>query len=332
MEDLTSVKVSATMRNAISVNSHKTHQLEKKVKNLEAERDMRLLNLQIKRDEMYFDSPSARRKLIKSPTASDSVRAGTPVSQLEIFDINPGLHKDEEPTSPQKSHNLPPLHLDQAGLIATPPRIRKAGGMGALRLPNSPNSIPQSPLESSVPSHKRLARQSSSPLMPLKTNSTANVKDLRRENSTECKHQFSPRLRGSSVESPASPGSPEVFKFDPGNVNLGPIPQRPSTATSSRDQNRKEVHRGLLLRPISSSKEQTKPKEKKESVFNRLYSSGKKRDVKMTREAPLPLGNPKLDANTRRRSISLSDLSEILGKLKTCRYLRDNSHETETLD
>ena len=331
MEELTSVEVSATMQNAISVNSHKTHQLEKKVKNLEAERDMQLLNLQIERSQMCFDSPSARRRLVKSPTAYDSVRAGTPVSQLDIFDVNTGLHKDEEPTSIQKSYNLPPLHLDQAGLIATPPRIRKAIGIGVLRPPNSLISpIAQSPLESTVPSHKRLARHSSSPQMS--ANSTANVRELRRENNTECtrKQPFSPRLRGSSVESAASPRSSEVFKFDAGNSH-GQIPQRPATASSSMNQNGKEVHRGLLLRPVSSSKEQTKPKGKKESVFNRLYSSGKKRDVKMTREAPFPQGSPYLEANTRRRSVSLSDLSEILEKLKTCRYLRDNS-QSETSD
>ena len=319
MDDYVSNKVSVTMKNAISVNSHKTHQLEKTVRNLEAERDMRLLNLQIKRDEMFFSSPSARRKLVKSPTVSDGLSgAETPVPQQEIFDFNTGLLKDEDPTRVQKAHNLPPLHLDQAGLIATPPRIRKAGIM---RAPTSPHAGPQSPRESPVLTHKRLTRQSSSPQMLSSTNSTENAKDSRRENSTEGKQQLSPRLLGSSVDSSVTNGL-GVFKFDLGSNHN--IPQRPSTAASSRDQN-DEVHRGLLLRPVSSSKEQTKPKEKKKSVFNRLYSTGKKRDAKMTRDAPFPMGNPKLDANTRRRSISLSDVSEIYEKLKTCRYLRDNS-------
>lgn len=99
MDDYVSNKVSVTMKNAISVNSHKTHQLVKTVRNLEAERDMRLLNLQIKRDEMFFSSPSARRKLVKSPTVSDGLSgAGTPVPQQEIFDFNTGLLKDEDPT------------------------------------------------------------------------------------------------------------------------------------------------------------------------------------------------------------------------------------------
>lgn len=322
MEDYASSKVSVTMRNAISVNTHKSHQLEKKVKNLEAERDMRLLNLQMNRDEMVFDSPKVRRKLVKTPPVSDGVKAATPLSQHESFDFSTTLHKDEqEGTRPQKPHNLPPLHLDPAGLIATPPRVRKAAGR--LRSPTSPTTTPLSPLDSSPPSHKSLTRQSSSPQMLSSTNSTpANARVLRRENSAESK-QFSPRLLGSNANSPVTTGS-GVFKFDPVN-NHGHIPQRPATASLSRDHSGNEVHRGLLLRPVSSSKEQTKPKEKKENVFNRLYSSGKKREGKVSREAPFPLGNPKLDTHSRRQSISLTDLSEVLDKLKTCRYLRDNS-------
>lgn len=275
MEDLVSAKVSATMRNAINVNTLKTHQLEKQVKSLEVERDLRLMNLQIERDEMFFGSPSTRRKLAKSPTVSDGVR--TPVTQLDIFDFESGLFKDKEPIRHQKAGNLPPLHLDQAGVIATPPRVRKA----IIRPSKSPRPLPLSLLESSAPSHKHLARQSSSPLMfSSVANSAANAKDtLRQKNTLESKHQLSPRFWGSSVVTPASPGSPGLFKFDLGNNSHVQNPQRPVTpVASSSNDNGKEVHRGLLLRPVPSSKEQTKPKEKKESVFNRLYLRGKKRD------------------------------------------------------
>lgn len=51
----------------------------------------------------------------------------------------------------------------------------------------------------------------------------------------------------------------------------------------------------------------------------------------MSREAPLPVSNPKLEASTKRRSISLSDLSEILDNLKTCRHLRDDG-QSESMD
>lgn len=333
MDDYASRKVSVSVRNAISVNSHKSHQLERQVKNLEAERNMRLLNLQIKRDEVFFASPSARRKiLVKSPSVSDGLRAGTPSSQQETVDLNTGLRMDEEATRLQKVHNLPPLHLDRAGIIATPPRIRKARNLHSA---TSPKSLPPSPLaESPKASHKPLTRQSSSPQMLSNSGSMApNANDGRREENAESKQPFSPRLLRSNVTdtpaSPHSPTSPGIFKFDLA-TNHAQIPRRPATAVSNRDSGGSEVHRGLLLLPVSSSKEQTKPKEaKKTNVFNRLYSSAKKREGKRTHLDDLatrdfPNGNPKLDS--RRRSISLSDLSEICDKLKMCRYLRDNSH------
>ena len=303
------------MRNAINVNSQRNHLLGKTVKHLEAERDLRLLNLQMKKDEVVFGSPSPRGRGLGKPTiASDAVRSGTPVSQQDIYNLTASSNKDEESTRLNKASNLPPLQPDQASLIATPPRTRRATSM---RMAGSPNSAPQSPLESYIPSHKNLTRQFSSSQVPTAgTNSTESTRDLRRENSAEGKQQFSPRLLGSSTHPPGAASG--VFKFD--------LPQRPRTASSSKDAAGSEVHRGLLLRPVSSSKEQTKAKEvKKESVFNRLYSSGKKREGnKVTREISLTMGNPKFEA-TRRRSISLPDLSEILDKLKTCRYLRDNS-------
>lgn len=307
-------KVSFSMRNAISVNSQRNHLLGKKVKHLEAERDLRLVNLQMKKDEVVFGSPSPRgRGLGKSPIASDGVRSGTPMSQQDIYNLTASSSKDEESTRLHKASNLPPLQLDQASLIATPPRTRRAT---SIRMAGSPNSAPQSPLESYIPSHKNLTRQFSSSQVPTGTNSTESTRELRRENSAEGKQQFSPRLLGSSTHPPGAASG--VFKFD--------LPQRPRTASSSKDAAGSEVHRGLLLRPVSSSKEQTKTRDvKKESVFNRLYSNGKKRDGnKLTREISLAKGNPKFEA-TRRRSISLPDLSEILDKLKTCRYLRDNS-------
>ena len=96
---------------------------------------MRLLNLQIKKDEMVLGSPTTQRKLAKSPTVSDGQRAGTPLSQQEIFNFNTGLNKDGQQCTRAKAHNLPPLHLDQASLIATPPRVRKAM---MIRTPTSP--------------------------------------------------------------------------------------------------------------------------------------------------------------------------------------------------
>lgn len=302
------------MRNAINVNSQRNHLLGKTMKHLEAERDLQLLNLQMKKDEVVFGSPSPRgRGLGKSPIASDGVRPGTPMSQQDIYSLTASSNKDEESTRLHKASNLSPLQRDQASLIATPPRTRRAT---SIRMAGSTNSAPQSPSES-ISSHKNLTRQFSSSQVPTAgTNSTESTRELRRENSAVGKQQFSPRLLGSSTHPPGAASG--VFKFD--------LPQRPRTASSSKDAAGSEVHRGLLLRPVSSSKEQTKTREvKKESVFNRLYSSGKKRDGnKVTREISLAMGNPKLEA-TRRRSISLPDLSEILDKLKTCRYLRDNS-------
>ena len=312
MDDLVTNKVSVSMRNAINVNSQRNHLLGKTVKHLEAERDLRLLNLQMKKDEVVFGSPSPRgRGLGKSSIASDGVRSG---SQQDIYNLTVSSNKDEESTRFHKASNLPPLQLDQPSLIATPPRTRRAT---SIRMAGSPNSAPHSPLESYIPSHKNLTRQFSSSHLPTAgTNSTESTRELRRENSAEGKQQFSPRLLGSSTHPPGATSG--VSQFD--------LPQRPRTASSSKDAAGSEVHRGLLLRPVSLSKEQTKAKEiKKASVFNRLYTSGKKRyGNKVTREISLALDNPKLEA-TRRRSISLPDLSEILDKLKTCRYLRDNS-------
>lgn len=335
MEDHVSRKVSVSVRNALSVNSQKSHQLERQVKNLEAERDMRLLNLQIKRDEVFFTSPSTRRKvLVKSPSVSEGLRTSTPTSQHEMLDLKTGSRKDEEVNKLQKAHNLPPLmHLDRAGVIATPPRVRKARNIPPATSPNAAPP-PLSPLESSQPSHKLLTRQSSSPQMLSNPNSIANANDLRREGNTESKHLLSPRLLRSNPESPPplhSSTSPGVFKFNLAQ-NQAQLPRRPATV-SSGDSGGSEVHRGLLLLPVTSSKEQTKQKEaKKINVFNRLYSGSKKgkrthhlSDDLAPREIPFPKGNPKLDLATRRRSLSLSDLSEICDKLKTCRYLRDKS-------
>lgn len=342
MDDYIGTKVSVSVRNAISVNSTKSHQLEKQVRNLEAERDMRLLNLQMKKDEMFLSSPTSQRRkiLVKSPSTTDGIRAGTPSSQQEILDLNTGLSKEDEVNRLQKAHSLPPLHLDRAGIVATPPRIRKARNLrpGSSLIPASPSRLMESP----KPEHKLLTRQSSSPQMLSGSNSTTNVNEARREENLESKQQFSPGLqRANLVDSSVplnSPTSPKAFNFDLPN-NLSQIPRRPATAASFRDSasNSSEVHRGLILLPVSSSKEQTKNKEqKKGSVFNRLYSSTKKRDRKRiglddTAPQALHLPNGKLNAKleTRRRSVSLSDLSEICDKLKTCRYLRSNSQNED---
>ena len=334
MDDYASGKVSVSVRNALSVNSHESHQLERQVKNLEVERDMRLLNLQIRRDEVFLASPSTRRKgLVKSPSVSEGLRTSTPVSQHETLDFKTGLRKDEEVIKLQKARNLPPLmHLDRAGVIATPPRVRKARNMPPATTLNVALA-PLSPHESSQPNHKLLTRHSSSPQMLSNPNSIANANDLRREENSKSKHLLSPRLLRSNPESPASlhsPTSPGVFKFDLAQ-NRAQIPRRPATATSV-ESGGSEVHKRLFLIPVTSSKEQTKQKEaKKISVFTRLYSGSKKgkrthhlSDDLATRETPFPKGNPKLDLASRRRSLSLSDLSEI-DKLKTCRYLRNNN-------
>ena len=320
MDDYASGKVSISVRNALSVNSHKSHQLERQVKNLEAERDIRLLNLQIRRDEVFLASPSTRRKvLVKSPSVSKGLRSSSPISQHETLDLKTGSRKDEEVGKLQKTRNLPPLmHLDRAGVIATPPRVRKARNIPPLTS-RTVASAPLSPFESQ-PNHKLLTRHSSSPQM------------LSKEENSESKHLLSPRLLRSNPESPASlhsPTSPGVFKFDLAQ-NKAQLPRRPATATSGESTG-SEVHRGLFLIPVTSSKEQTKQKEgKKINVFNRLYSGSKKgkrthqlSDDLATREIPFSKGNPKLDLATRRRSLSLSDLSDI-DKLKTCRYLRNN--------
>ena len=335
MDDYATGKVSVSVRNALSANSHKSHQLERKVKNLEAERDMRLLNLQIRKDEVFFTSPSTRRKvLVKSPSVSEGLRTSTPTSQHETLDLKTGSRKDDEVSKLQKAHNLPPLkHSYRAGVIATPPRVRKPRNIHSAISSNGAQVPLSAPLESSQPSHKLLTRHSSSPQMLSNPNSIANANDLRREEKAESKHLLSPRLLRSNPESPASSHSPTstgVFKFDLAR-NQAQLPRRPATA-SSGDIGGREVHRGLLLLPVTSSKEQTKQKEaKKINVFNRLYSGSKKgkrshhlSQELATREISSPKGNPKLDLATRRRSLSLSDLSEI-EKLKTCRYLRDNS-------
>ena len=333
MDDYASGKVSISVRNALSVNSHKSHQLERQMKNLEAERDMRLLNLQIRRDEVFFASLSTRRKvLVKSPSVSEGLRSSSPISQLETLDLKTGSRQDEEVGKLQKTRNLPPLmHLDRAGVIATPPRVRKARNIPPVTS-RTVASAPLSPLESQ-PNHKLLTRHSSSPQMLSNPNSIANANDLLREENSESKHLLSPRLLRSNPESPASlhsPTSPRVFKFDLAQ-NQAQLPRRPATATSGESKG-SEVHRGLFLIPVTSSKEQTKQKEgKKINVFNRLYSGSKKgkrthqlSDDLATREIPFSKGNPKLDLATRRRSLSLSDLSDI-DKLKTCRYLRNNN-------
>jgi len=339
MDDYASRKVSVSVRKALSVNSHKSNQLERQVRHLEAERDLRLLNWQIERDEVFFASPSTRRKaFVKSPSVSEGLKTSTPVPQHEMLDLKTGSRKDDEFNNLLKAHNLPPLlHLDRAGVIATPPRFRKARNIPPETSPNVAPA-PLSPLESSQLSHKPFTRQSSSPQMLSNSKSIAHANDLRREENTESKHSLSPRLLRSSPESPAtsslhSPTNPRVFKFDLSQNQAQLPPRRPATATSG-DSRGGEVYRGLLLLPVTSSKEQTKPKEaKKINVFNRLYSGSKKRegkrahllsDVLATRETLFPKGNPKLDLAIRRRSLSLSDLSEI-DKLKTCRYLRDNS-------
>lgn len=316
--DFASYEISSTMRSAFNANTQRAHQLKKTVKSLEVDRDMKLLNLQIERDEIHSLSPSIGRKLIKTPSQLNSSRTGTPVPQLGF---NTVLHRDEV-SKLQKSLKPQTLHLDQAGLIATPPRARKTATM----IQRSPRGSPDqfkthSPLASPLLGQKNLTRYSSSPPISLSGNTNSSVasdgaylKSLRQPNNTMYGKQGLPPLRGPYAESLVPLNSPVEFKLEQVTNQCGQIMHRPLTTAPITRGGREEAHRGLLLRPVLSSKAQVKPKEIKENVFDRLYPNSKRPNIRFqNRDCSLHFGNLMLgEGRIRRRSLSLSDLPELL--------------------
>ena len=316
MENHSSNKVSASVRNAINANSHQTHELANHVKALEAERNMHLLNLKVKRDSIVLVSPIAKANLEKSPNVS---RLGSLVPHRETEKFYTALTRNEEGGKSRKGYAIPPLHLDRINGIATPPRVRKLPSMSRATSPSfaSQNLFGQ-------PSNKLLTRKCSS---PHKLSGSSPPRDAVLEETGKCKQQLSSRL----VARTNVAASALVSTTDSGQLQ-----KQPSSPSNGVEN---VVHRGLLLRRVSSSKEQSKAKETKTaSVFKRLYVGNKK--LERTNLRGLKKGNdeirdgirliPKLDQ--RRRSISLPDLTQMLESLKTCRYLRGSSFEDDQSD
>ena len=317
--DFASYELSSTMRSAFNANTQITHQLKKTVKILEADRDMKLLNLQIEKDEIHNLSPSFGRKLVKTPSQVSGSRSGTPVPKLGF---NTVLHRDDV-SRLQKYLKPQTLHLDQAGLIATPPRVRKTATMIERSSRESPNQFKtHSPLASPLTGRKNLTRFSSSPPMSLSGNPLQSsvardgsyLKSLDQPKNKMCGKQGSPLVRGSNAESLAPRNSPAEFKLEQVTNQCGQIVHRPLTTAQISLGDREATHRGLLLRPVLSSKAQVKLKDIKENVFDRLYPNSKGSNIRFQhRDCSLHFGNLMLDeGRIRRRSLSLSDLPELL--------------------
>ena len=215
------------------------------------------------------------------------------------------------------------LHLDQAGLIATPPRVRKTATMIERSSRGSPKQFKtHSPLASPLTGRKNLTRFSSSPPMSLSGNPNQSsvardgpyLKSLHQPNNKMYGKQGSPLLRGSNAESLAPLNSPAEFKLEQVTNQCGQIVYRPLTTAQISLGGREAPHRGLLLRPVLSSKAQVKLKDIKENVFDRLYPNSKGSNSRFQhRDCSLHFGNLMLDeGRIRRRSLSLSDLPELL--------------------
>ena len=316
--DFASYETTSTMRSAFNANTQRTHQLKKTVKILEADRDMKLLNLQIKKDEIHSLSPSFGGKLVKTPSQLNGSRSGTPVPKLGF---NTLLHKDE--VSRLQKYKPQTLHLDQAGLIATPPRARKTVTMVERSSRGSSNQFKtHSPLASPLTGRKNLTRFSSSPPISLSGNPKqssvardgAYLKSLHQPNNKMYGKQGSPLLRVSNIESLVPLNSPAEFKLEQVTNQCGQIVHRPLTTAQISRGGREATHRGLLLRPVLSSKAQVKVKDIKENVFDRLYPNSKASNIRFQhRDCSLHFGNLMLDeGRIRRRSLSLSDLPELL--------------------
>lgn len=82
------------MRNAITTNNYHGHTLGKTVKQLEAEKDFKMLSLQMKKDEVAFSSALSKVKARK-PTMT------TPDDSEELIDMTENMKLDRKPTRPK---------------------------------------------------------------------------------------------------------------------------------------------------------------------------------------------------------------------------------------
>ena len=346
MDGHDSHRLSVSVRNALSVNNVKTQELFRTVRSLEAKRDHELLTLQVKKGEVISSVPGINKPVSKLSNVTSDSRSSTP----HLVDHgSSALLNSINRESLIRAHSLPPLHK-QASVLGTPPRVRRAATLqqeqthpapappssprsrrvGIIQSANSlsPPCTPNQTLNSSQTSRKFFSRQLSSPgLVP--ASSLNSLRDLSHEETLECQHRFSPRGRSSIVPASLSNITAGPFKCstaisEQGKGNEQSI--RPRTASEAEGG----VHRGLTLRPISSSVAgQKKPKEKlKTAVFSRLYKNVRKEGEGLTAMRRISSAQGK-QLNGRRRSISMPDLSEMMENLKACRYLRGADAEVE---
>ena len=323
-------RISVSLRNALTANSVKTHELSQTVKTLEAKRDHKLLNLQVQKDRVISSVPGKNKAVTKSSSGSPDSRVSTPQGDPATNQL---LHKSARDSLSKKS-SLPPLNIQPPGSPVT--KLRRAATLqheqpappGSPK-PRRPGSV-QSHFTLSPPCSPRqispgrvFGRQLSSPSM-LPNSMGGSLRDLSHsEEILECQQRFAPGCRSSVAGSLAPNITGGLAKFPNEQGRGNHFSGRPRTANEAPAEN--GVHRGLQLRPVSSSMtESKKSKEKpKTAVFSRLYSNVKEAGWKASAARRINSdGAAGKRLTARRRSLSMPDLSEMMENLKSCRYLR----------
>jgi len=175
MDEYATRKMSTSMRNAITTNNYHGHALGKTVKQLEIEKDLKMLSLQMKKDEVIFSSPSSPRG------------RKTPLQALEnnedLSELTENLKMDS--TRKQSNSRRPLLPLIRSNSAKT----RRVGM-------TSPHSLSSQSSPPSPKTHVKLFNSSSVELnVNRETKPMPNERDV-------LQRVGSPRLSRSSTASP----------------------------------------------------------------------------------------------------------------------------------
>lgn len=308
MDGYESRNLSSSMRNAITTNNYQGHALGKTVRQLEVERDLKMLSLQIKKDEVKFGSSSpkmkARKVISLTGGETDTIDECTESELTDSFDSK--LEK--------KGKQFLPLIRSQSAKSRRTPSIFSSSSSP----PHSPRALRSLRTNSlSSASASSLSRETD------KDRPSSGTKDCQR---------ISPRYSLNKLGRSSTASPILTAKFP---KNSPPIERRVTTCASpptSGPNSPTIAHRGLAIRPPSrnSNKQSTtKNKQEKTKVFSRLYQAQPKtkKTVEELLEAHGKPTTPKLDR--RRRSLSMPDLTDMIDDLRNCRYLRTNSTDDD---
>ncbi|EDO44340.1 predicted protein [Nematostella vectensis] len=289
MDNIATRSVSSSMRSAISANNYKNHALGKQLKTLEAERDMKLLSIQVKKDDVKFStSPKMKVKKLKSLPANTSFGGQESVVEIES--------EERLRRVASANHALPSL------ATSTPPRTRRA----------TLATQPQKPHSPSLP--RRLLHSASSASLW----ETIELSLADRE--SQIKSPASPRLLNRRPITPTLTAKLCSAAWT--------CPDQVSSTTPQEVTAHRGLAIRPLSRNSPQNTSGKEKRKQSTAVFSRLYQAPEPRKriletggfAHKSTDLPLPPTSYRLER--RRRSVSLPDLSDMLDNLRECRYLR----------